>query len=196
MEAQAQGTQCGTGRNRGLDRRRHSLQGPEVSVPTWLCQAGWSGTHCPLPGRPWDPAPGRTSVGRGAAHPRPHRVPHGLSLKVGRPWGWATGRAKGRLGWAGRLGAASSAFSSAGASSPASHTETVVSRGLCVSQPERQSLPPAGQDRRLSLAAGPHQCARVQGRFRSPDPGIRARREPSDPQEWSCGSDLQAAGQG
>lgn len=54
MEAQAQGTQCGTGRNRGLDRRRHSLQGPEVSVPTWLCQAGWSGTHCPLPGRPWD----------------------------------------------------------------------------------------------------------------------------------------------
>lgn len=44
MEAQAQGTQCGTGWKPGLGCRRHLLQGPQVSALTWLCQAGWSVT--------------------------------------------------------------------------------------------------------------------------------------------------------
>lgn len=155
--------------NRGLDWRRHLLQGPAVSVLTWLCQAVWHVTHCPLPGSLWGLAPPTTTTKEPAQEeeqPIPGlRVPH--RLKTGRPWAGPQGGGRGapRLGWAGRLGAGSSALPlcclRGGWGSPRRHcTQRQLSSEVSVCLRQRDSASPtqgpggrasAGQDRRLSL---------------------------------------------
>lgn len=170
MEAQAQGTQCGTGRKQRPGLEEALAPGPR-GVSTKLAVPGWLECH-PLP-TAWEslgPCPRRASAGRGAAHPRPHRVPHRLRLKTGRPWAGPQGGGRGALclGWAGRLGAGSSALPlcclRGGWGSPRRHyTQGQPSSEVSVRLRQRDRASPdsgalrasAGQDRRLSLAVRP-----------------------------------------
>lgn len=190
MEAQAQGTQCGDWPgNRGLDRRTH-LPGAGGIRTNLAGPWARSVAHRPLPGESRDLSKPGPEPWEGPAQEQeqrilsPPRAPHMLRLRTRRPGPsgraeegvlcsrarWVLGAALGgvllgwlRAGW----GALCTALG-----------ETVVSRGLCGSGTQGLVGAPAPPYRLLPREAfhcvGPQDCARIKGRFRSRDRGIKA----------------------